>query len=131
MEYWATARSSGPQRTLKRDIAPVPTIVFHGDADKTVHSINNKQVISQSMSNAPIAQSIVEHGRSAGGISYTREVWRQTALHIHSEHWLLHGVGHAWSGGSASGSYTDPLGPDASLEMIRFFLSNPMRQNAM
>ena len=65
-----------------------------------------------------------ERGQSAGGVAYTRTVQSDAAGRAVLEHWELHGAGHAWSGGRATGSYTDPRGPDASREMLRFFLQH-------
>lgn len=101
----------------------VPTIVFHGDRDGTVHARNGDQVMAQAGVEAGREQ--VHTGRVAGGRAFTRTVHVDadgTAVH---EHWLVHGAGHAWSGGSVAGSYTDPAGPDASREMLRFFLEHP------
>jgi len=100
----------------------LPTIVFHGDADTTVHPHNGEQVVAAVRGAAP-SQPRVEHGVSAQGQPYTRSIWPAEAGHAPAEYWLLHGAGHAWSGGRSAGSYTDPQGVDASAEMLRFFFS--------
>ena len=67
----------------------------------------------------------VEEGRVIGGHSYIRSLHIGTSGETLVEQWLIHGAGHAWSGGSPAGSYTDPRGPDATKEMLRFFLDHP------
>jgi poly(hydroxyalkanoate) depolymerase family esterase len=95
------------------------TIVFHGDADKIVHPSNAEGIIEAHRPGDSVEHSEVGH---AAGHRSTRTVARDKAGVAIVEHWLVHGVGHAWSGGSADGSYTDPHGPDASREMVRFFM---------
>ena len=115
--------------------APVPAIVFHGDRDTTVHPCNSDQVIAQcAPSNArrgappegsPAPRVSVERGQVPHGHAYTRTTYHDASGQTVVEHWLVHGAGHAWSGGSSRGSYTDPKGPDASQEMLRFFYDHP------
>jgi poly(hydroxyalkanoate) depolymerase family esterase len=100
---------------------PIPTIVFHGDRDKVVDRINGDQVTAQFNSSGGNLQSSAR-GRSEGGIAYTQSKEIDANGRVTQEHWVLHGAGHAWSGGSPAGSYTDPRGPDATAEMVRFFL---------
>jgi poly(hydroxyalkanoate) depolymerase family esterase len=107
----------------------VPTIVFHGDRDTTVHPRNGDHVIAQSM-RATSAQKQVQRGRVPGGHAYTRTVHTDASGQAILEHWDIHGAGHAWSGGSPAGSYTDPRGPDATREMLRFFLEHALPATA-
>ncbi len=100
--------------------ALVPTIVFHGDADKTVNPVNAAQVIAQAKAAAAL-RTRVEEGE-AGGLTYTKTVQDDERGRPVLEQWMVHGAGHAWSGGSAKGSFANPHGPDASREMLRFFL---------
>ena len=105
---------------LTRD---VPTIVFHGDRDGTVHPRNGEQVLHQWADGA--RRATVRGGQVPGGRAFTRSVYLDTGGEPVAERWVVHGAGHAWSGGSQRGSYTDPQGPDASAEMARFFLEHP------
>jgi poly(hydroxyalkanoate) depolymerase family esterase len=109
----------------RRSGAPVPpVIVFHGDRDTTVHPRNGSQVLEQSAGADGAHAAETERGEAAGGRGYTRTVQRDASGRAIAEHWVVHGAGHAWSGGHKSGSYTDPKGPDASREMLRFFYTH-------
>ncbi|KQP05574.1 PHB depolymerase family esterase [Methylobacterium sp. Leaf93] len=106
----------------------VPTIVFHGDADKTVKPVNGEQVIALAMPDVSLARTATQ-GTTEGGMGFTRTVRTDASGHAMLEHWALHGAGHAWSGGSSDGTYTDPRGPDASQEMVRFFMTHANRSS--
>jgi poly(hydroxyalkanoate) depolymerase family esterase len=99
----------------------VPTIVFQGDRDTTVNPLN-----ADHFAPAPTAaggEKQTHSGDARGGRAYTQTTYDDASGHRVLEQWMIHGEGHAWSGGSAAGSYTDPEGPDASWEFVRFFLS--------
>ena len=106
----------------------VPTIVFHGDADAVVHLGNGEAVIQSVISATPTTPPVDETGLSAQGQRYTRTRYPRAGKPDQAERWVLHGAGHAWSGGNAQGSYTDPKGPDASREMWRFFQAQTQAQ---
>jgi poly(hydroxyalkanoate) depolymerase family esterase len=101
-----------------------PTIVFHGDADSTVHPVNADQVVAACAGAA--SQVETQQVQTGRGRACTRRVHKDPASgRVLAEHWLIHGAPHAWAGGSSRGSYTDSRGPDASAEMVRFFLEHP------
>src|SRR6478736_2623580 len=114
-------------RVIPGDGPPVPTIVFHGDRDITVHPKNSDQILEQTMKTTS-PQKKVHRGQVPGGHSYTRTIHSDASGRGILEHWNIHGAGHAWSGGSSVGSYTDPRGPDATRGMLRFFLEHSLPQ---
>ncbi len=109
------ASKAGPQPQLR-------TIIFHGDADKTVHPANADRIAD---ARRKLGNKSAANGKAAtpSGRSFTRTVIHDEEGAAAVEQWIIKGAGHAWAGGSADGSYTDPKGPDASAEMLRFFLS--------
>ena len=108
--------------TGQRHSAPMPTIIFHGDADKVVNPRNGRFVTIRSVEPYNSLDRTEKVGRVVGGREYVRTVNRVGRGRPYVEHWVVRGSGHAWSGGHVAGSYTDPAGPDASREMVRFFL---------
>jgi len=128
----------GPRDSRFPDARPcprvVPTIVFHGDRDTTVHQRNGDQVLAQwATISAGGSDSVagtklhgtVQQGQVPAGHAYTRSIYHDDSGQAVMEQWLVHGAGHAWSGGSPTGSFTDPKGPDAAQEMVRFFSEHP------
>ncbi|MDM5179344.1 PHB depolymerase family esterase [Massilia sp. DJPM01] len=107
----------GPQKASGKSI---PIIVFHGDKDTTVHPVNGDELIKRGAHHESKGF-VTEPGRVPDGHAYTRTVHQRADGTPQAEQWLIHGAGHAWSGGNARGSYTDGKGPDASREMMRFF----------
>mgnify|MGYP003608979416 CR=1 FL=1 len=134
------AAHGGSRQSGAPALPPRPIIVFHGDADGTVHARNGEQLIDAALASAiggaRNVQQEEQTGQSPGGKSYTRTVYCRAAdsagPSAHgkatvAEHWVLHGGGHAWAGGHAGGSHTDPGGVNATQEMLRFFLAHPQQ----
>lgn len=111
------AMRNGAQGTSAQH--PVPTIVFHGTADATVHLSNAHAVAAQAQKGLT-GTARTTKGKVSKGRGYSRTTLTQNERTM-GEVWLIDGAGHAWAGGSNVGSYTDPTGPNASAEMLRFF----------
>lgn len=118
-------RQGGGSKAIADGKPVVPTIVFHGDRDTTVNPNNGDRIIEQS-AQATSPTTKVLRGRVPHGHAYSRTVLTDGDGRAISEHWNIHGAGHAWSGGSPAGSYTDARGPDATREMLRFFLDHSL-----
>lgn len=127
---FAAMRSGQAARFVPRpDARAVPVIVFHGDSDPTVHPSNGLEIVARAgrahaaCPDAPLLRPVTSHGTAGGGRRYTRTVHAADGAPGPIEAWTLHGGGHEWSGGDRLGSHVDASGPDASAEMVRFFLS--------
>ena len=110
---------------LKSANGRVRTIVFHGASDQRVHPSNAETILAEARAGLTGPTQETQHDGSAGGRAYTRTVITDASGVPHVEYWAIEGLGHAWSGGSPEGSHTDQHGPDASREMLRFFLASP------
>ena len=115
--------SAGSSRTFEAVHQTPPTIVFHGDQDMTVNPANGVRVAAVS---AAESAAETERGQSENGRNYTKNIYRKSNGQVNTEHWVVHGAAHAWSGGSARGSYTDARGPSATKEMLRFFFAHTL-----
>jgi poly(hydroxyalkanoate) depolymerase family esterase len=104
----------------------LPAIIFQGRADKSVDVINSSQIVSQLTSaRTPTSVALMTEAKATGpeGYHYSRKIYGNGGPVI--EEWIVDELGHAWSGGSKEGTYTDPRGPDATREMVRFFFQTP------
>jgi poly(hydroxyalkanoate) depolymerase family esterase len=110
--------------------AGIPIIVFQGDKDSRVNPRNSEQILSQWMGSnvsQTAAGAVTSETKATNGRVYQRTIYPDAAGHTAAELWVVEGAGHTWSGGNSLGSHTDSLGPDASSEMLRFFLGGPQK----
>jgi poly(3-hydroxybutyrate) depolymerase len=125
------AMRHGPSHPVRPPAGSLPLIVFHGDRDSTVAPANAAGLIDHVLVAAgpdrrpESLPTAVTGGQVPGGHAYTRTCYQDPAGATLAERWTIHQSGHAWSGGTPNGSYTDPLGPDASAELVRFFHEHP------
>lgn len=111
----------------------VPVMVFHGTADYTVRPINADQIILQWAQTNDLADDGIDNdsidaiadetvdGYAPSGRSYTQYKYHDANGTVIMEKVMVNGMGHAWSGGSYAGTYTDPTGPKASEMFWNFF----------
>ncbi len=117
-----TAMRSGAGGTMLAQ--PVPMIALHGLADATVHPKNGSAVVKQSLQAFGSLRAATTRGVSTGGRAFRQTSHARGDGPTLVEQWEIDGAGHAWAGGQSAGTFTDPAGPDASAEMVRFFLQH-------
>lgn len=123
-DAWACSGSPSPR--------PLPVLVFHGSADSTVNPVNGQQAVRQFLQTNDMADDRRDNNsvgpsptstltaQIPGGRSYTVDTYAYGGQ-VLVQHYLVHGMGHAWSGGNGALPFTDPGGPDASILSWLFF----------
>lgn len=121
---FSTMKTGGSPRTA----GALPLIVFHGDEDTVVAPVNAEKIVASRLQSAAKGGAALSGPTTtkagAGGRRSSRDIYTGADDAVMIERWTIEGGGHAWSGGSTNGTYTDPVGPDASAEMVRFFLDH-------
>jgi poly(hydroxyalkanoate) depolymerase family esterase len=149
-EYAATAACAGYKgadpatagqsayKAMGSRARPMPVILFEGDKDTTVPPANADQIVQQwqitddladegaQNGSIPVQPTNVTQGSVPGGESYTVTEYSDGQHQQLLESWLVHGMGHAWSGGCSCARYADPAGPDETGAMYAFFMAHPM-----
>jgi poly(hydroxyalkanoate) depolymerase family esterase len=118
------AMRNGPVSIAPGSGSHPPTILFQGDLDRTVSPANADALTTQALAGAVGLRTELHDGRGPGGLGWRRARHVDAAGRARLERWTVEGAGHAWSGGSPDGSYTEPRGPDASRAMLEFFLTH-------
>lgn len=120
-----------------------PMIIFHGTLDSTVRSVNAQRIAEQWLAYYDHAANLPAFSRTTAAVSpigaprktrtgpasptsaRSRRGFAVSRWHTGGkkmlELWVVDGLGHAWSGGSPKGSYSDSRGPRATTEMWKFF----------
>ena len=137
------AMKHGPKPRSRPPAPTLPLIVFHGDRDAIVAPDNAADLIDDAVAGSTDLQlgttdlplgrpptGVTSRGQVPGGHAYTRICYASPGGGILAERWSIHQSGHSWSGGVPHESYTDPRGPDASEEFIRFFNEHPATRPA-
>jgi poly(hydroxyalkanoate) depolymerase family esterase len=126
-----TAMRTGANKGKRQATPALPTIVFHGSADTTVHPDNGEQITDAALAALKASglslerrQSRVSSDGASSQPSTQRIEYRSADGPSYVEHWRIDDGPHAWSGGDATGSFTDPSGPSASAAMLTFFLQH-------
>jgi poly(hydroxyalkanoate) depolymerase family esterase len=119
------AMKHGAPAAKRGGAGSIPLIVFHGDGDSTVDQVNAECLVEARLRSAGAKSAGYRQRSSSGEVSggrrYSQNLFIDSEGMPVVEQWTVHQGGHAWAGGSPRGSYTDPLGPDASAEFVRFF----------
>ena len=116
---------------------PMPFIAFQGDKDTTIPPINAEQLVQQWLvtddladdgalnGSLPAVPAKTTDGQAPGGETYTVRNYVDKGSVELAQYWVVHGMGHAWSGGDAAQPYADAAGPDETAAMYEFFASHP------
>jgi len=132
----ADALGSAAFEAMGSGARAIPVLVIHGAKDAVASPLNGRQAARQwAVTNAralgtplPAAADTARRETSGetAGYRWTRTCYLSAADRCVVDELVVHELGHAWSGGSREGTYTDEHGPDAMSEIVRFFRETPM-----